>query len=43
MTFKEIKEVLENYVTSLEIWDDFDTEWKKTYSLREVSWHRNLK
>lgn len=35
----EDKEVLKNYVTSLEIWDDFDTEWKKTYFTELVTWN----
>ena len=33
------KEILKLYVTSLEIWDDFETEWKKTYFSELVTWN----
>ena len=32
------REVLRTYVTSLEIWDDFQTEWVKTYFPELVTW-----
>ena len=35
----EDKEVLKTYVTSLEIWDDFETGWKKTYFTELVTWN----
>lgn len=33
------REVMKAYVTSLEIWDDFDTKWKKTYFTELVNWN----